>query len=262
MFCNLSKFCRKETKELIQMSENLDIAHETLLNDLHIVLEELTVQEHEIILNGILHRKLQKHADRLENLKCLSEAVSKSQTIAEIVWFVLQMDLEKTKARYDNTDDLISESQKCQKRIQSMKNFEAHNDMIFTELNQKHCAKISEVLGNPKTLKTSKSCSLEFEKFTRLLKYSINSLINGNHYTSLNDIIVKIQEDIAIIEPSVNESPIRKPIMENIKYVNEIFNTKMDNSKMDDTYKSVRSDFQRLSANMVFYFFFKPNKIS
>lgn len=245
------QFSRKETKELIQMNENLDIAHETLLNDLHIALEDQSIQEHEIMLNGILHRKLQTNTDRFENLKCLSETVSKSQTIAEIVWFVLQMDLEKTKARYDNTDDLITESQKCQKRIQLMKNLEFRNEKILTELNQNNCSKISEVLGNSKALKTSKSCLLEYEKFNRLLKYSINTMVNCNHYTSLNDLIANIEGAISIIEQPVNESPIRKPIMENIKYINQIFNTKMDIIKMEDLYKNVRMDFQKMSANMV-----------
>lgn len=244
-------FRRKETKELIQMNENLDIAHETLLNDLHIVLEELTIQEHEIILNGILHKKLQIHADRLENLKCLSETVSKCQTIAEIVWFVLQMDLEKTKSRYDNTDDLITETQKCQKRIQLMKNLETRNDTIITELNNKQYSKISEILGNSKSLQTSRSCLLEYEKFNRLLKYSFNKLVNGNHYISLNDLITKIEEAATFIEPSVNESPIKKPIMENMKFVNEIFKSKMDILEMEDLYKNLRMDFQKMSANMV-----------
>ncbi|KAL5289070.1 hypothetical protein ACFFRR_009332 [Megaselia abdita] len=242
---------KKETKELIQMNENLDIAHETLLNDLHIVLEELTVQEHEIILNAMLHRKLQIHADRLENVKCLSQTVSKSLTIAEIVWFILQMDLEKTRARYDNTDDLITESQKVQKRIQLMKSFENRNDAILADLNQKHYLKISEVLGNLKSLKNSKNCLLEYEKFNRLLKYSINTLINGNHYASLNDVIAKIQESNIIFEKVVNESPFSKPIMESFKYVNEIFSAKMGISQMEDLYKNVRMDFQKMSSNMV-----------
>lgn len=242
---------RKETKELIQMNENLDNTHETLLNDLHIILEELTIQEHEIILNGILHKKLQIHADRLENLKCLDESVSKSQTIAEIVWFVLQMDLEKTKGRYDNTDDLIAESQKCQRRIQLIKNIESRNDDILTDINEKLYSKISEFLGSSNALKTSKHCLLDYEKFNRLLKYSINKLVNGNHYTSLSELIIKIQETMKLVESPVNKSPIRKPILENMQYVDEIFKYKMDILEMEELYKNVRMDFQNMSANMV-----------
>lgn len=233
------------------MNENLDMAHETLLNDLHIVLDELTVQEHEIILNGMLHKKLQANADRLENLKSLSITVSKSQTLAEIVWFVLQMDLEKTKARYDNTDDFITESQKCIKRIQLMKNLETRNEVILTELNQKHYSKVLEILGNSKSLQNSKSCLLEYEKFNRLLKYSLNTLSNGNHYSSLNDLITKIQEAITFIESPVNESPIKKPILENMRYASEIFKSKMDISQMEEMYKNLRMDFQKMSTNMV-----------
>lgn len=223
------------------------------MNDLHIALEEQSTQQHEIILNKILQKKLQKSADRLESLKCLNEAVSKSQTIAEIVWFVLQMDLEKTMARYDNTEDLINESQECQKRIQLMKNLENRNENIVSELNQYFLSKISEVFGNCKSWKTSKGCLLEFEKFNRLLKYSQTTLVNGNHYTSLNDLMNKVQESIAIIEPAVNESPVRKPIMENMKFINEIFNTEMDILKMEEMYKSVREEFQKMASNMVIY---------
>lgn len=245
----------------MQIIENLEIQHETLLNDLHIVLEEQTVQELEIVLSKMLHTKLQVNAERLENIKCLEETVSQSQTLAEIVWLVLQLDLEKTRARFDNTEDLIVETQKCQRRINLMKNLESRNDLIITEMNQNFESKISEIFGNSKILKSPKNCIKEFEKFNRMLKYSLKSLANENHYSSINDILMKIQENVDILEPFVNNSPIRKPIAENIKFINEIFNTKIDISKMEDLYKSIRMDFQKLSSNMVklfiYLFYFK-----
>jgi hypothetical protein len=60
-------------------------------------------------------------SERLKNAKQMAGIVSDSISNAELLWVLMQFDLEKIKNKFDNTDQMQQEAIECTMRIVSCK---------------------------------------------------------------------------------------------------------------------------------------------
>lgn len=185
-----------ETRELEMMNEHhLKIAYETLLNDLTLHVRQHTQQRMELILYENTKLKLERALKRQETDKRLTKIISDALSNAELVWIAIQLDLERKRNRYVNTDQLNSEADNCQKRIKIMRTIQQNNTppLVYGGLFSNTSApslldaiaeQLSRHLGQ-KVRSEPKICLYEYEKFTRLLSYAAQGMIDGKAYVNV-----------------------------------------------------------------------------
>jgi hypothetical protein len=67
----------------------------------------------------ILKLTLFESSERLKKVKQITRIVSDAISNAELVWMLIQLDLEKLKNKFDNTDKIQQEAVECAKRTVS-----------------------------------------------------------------------------------------------------------------------------------------------
>ncbi|XP_055919757.1 augmin complex subunit dgt3 [Eupeodes corollae] len=236
---------KKETRELEMINNHhFNSTYKTIINDLQMHLEQRAQQQMELILYENTKEKLNRAYRRLENVKVLTKTVSDALTNAELIWITTQLDLEKIRNRFDNSDELNMQAQLCLKRIEAMKSLQklpsnTMSEIVFT--------KIAEILSKHSTVKVRnepKACLYEYEKFGRLLKYALNALLNKKPYTSVLELTNELTRIENILKPYVYDSPVKLPMFEQINLLKPIFNAKMNKNHFEMDFRHLRSQFQ------------------
>lgn len=236
---------KKETRELEMINNHhFNSTYKTLINDLQMHLGQRVQQQIEFILYENTREKLNRAYKRLDNVKMLTKTVSDALTNAELIWITAQLDLEKIRNRFDNTDELNMKAQHCLLRIESMKNVQKLASNTMSEI---VFSSVAEILSKNSTVKVRnepKACLYEYEKFGRLLKYSLNALLNKKPYTSVLNLINELKRIEDILRPYVYDSPVKLPMFEQIDLLKPIFSAKINKTEFENDFRNLRSQFQ------------------
>lgn len=160
-----------------------DRVQNTLLIDLHNHLQEISQQEVEMVLYENSKQKFERARQRLANAKYHSKIVSDSLSNAELLWILMQFDLEKVKNKFNNSDQMLQDSQKCLKRIEGMK---IKQSSSLNSLRDLFGSKMSEQLSGH-TFNSHKSSLYEYEKFCRSSKYLCKNIIDEKYYINVKE---------------------------------------------------------------------------
>ncbi|XP_054738284.1 augmin complex subunit dgt3 [Anastrepha obliqua] len=244
-----------ETLELEMMNEHLlKITYETLLNDLTLHVQQHTQQRMELILYENTKLKLERALKRHETDKRLTKIISDALSNAELVWIAIQLDLERKRNRFVNTDQISSETEACFRRIKLMRSIQ-HNNMPlmvqgggFTNtsaalLLEGIAEQLSLHLGQ-KVRSDVKSCLYEFEKFTRLLSYAMQGLIGSKAYTHAFSQMNELERIERLLRPLVYDSPVEAPMFEHVRFLMPIYNAKSTQERIEKTLRYLRTQFQ------------------
>uniref|UniRef100_A0A1I8NTR8 HAUS augmin-like complex subunit 3 N-terminal domain-containing protein n=1 Tax=Stomoxys calcitrans TaxID=35570 RepID=A0A1I8NTR8_STOCA len=231
---------QRETQDLAQAKSRHEIAHQTLKLDLQHQVQQKTQQTVELILYENTKQKLERALKRHENDRNLTKVISEALSNAELIWMAVQLDMEKKRNRFDNTEQLTTESQRCQLRIQHMKNAQS------TDLSREFIQQLAQMLGQhlQQNLRCEvKTCLYEYEKFKRLLNYSLQGLLNRKSYSSALEKLKEINRIESILHPFVYDSPVNAPMFENVHYLRPIFNVKNQQQRIEKLLRQLRTEF-------------------
>uniref|UniRef100_A0A182X4V5 HAUS augmin-like complex subunit 3 N-terminal domain-containing protein n=1 Tax=Anopheles quadriannulatus TaxID=34691 RepID=A0A182X4V5_ANOQN len=91
-------------------------------------LDTLIRQVNELKIESVLYEnnrvKLNRAVSRLEYIQRLDASISRELMNAELLWVLMQLDLEKIRDRFDNADEMNGESKRCFRRIDTMRQIE------------------------------------------------------------------------------------------------------------------------------------------
>lgn len=143
--------------------------------------------------------KLNRAISRLEYMKKLAEIVSSALMNAELLWMLMQLDLDKMKNKFDNSDEMNAETQLCLKRIEAMKALERNNadDDAYEEF----VGQIASVMGSLNLSHSSssgdrslslKNCLQDFETLKKRTYKNLQSIVHGKFYKNMNEIITEL----------------------------------------------------------------------
>ncbi|XP_058976577.1 augmin complex subunit dgt3-like [Musca domestica] len=230
----------KETHELAQAKSRLEIAHQTLMVDLQHQVQQKAQQTVELILYENTKQKLERALKRHENDRNLRKIISEALSNAELIWMTIQMDMEKKRNRFDNTEQLTSDSQRCAMRIQYMKNSQSQG--LTTEFIQQLSQMLAQHLQQQLRCEV-KACLYEYEKFKRLMAYALQGLLNRKPYSSAMEKFKEINRIESILRPFVYDSPVNAPMFENVHYLRPIFNVKTQQYRIEKHLRQLRTEF-------------------
>lgn len=88
-----------------------------LSENLEILLQEKVNQDVEVILHQNNKKKLERASNRLNNLKHIMEILSDVTNNAEVLWILLQLDLERVSQNIDSSENVTNSSTMCLTRM-------------------------------------------------------------------------------------------------------------------------------------------------
>ncbi|KAH8279319.1 hypothetical protein KR026_006571, partial [Drosophila bipectinata] len=242
----------REMHELQVLNEHqLSNVHDTLLNDLTIHVQQHTERRIELVLYENtklkLDRAMQRHESDLKLTKILSDALSN----AELLWIAIQLDCDKKRNCLDTSEELRNQAQATWQRVQTMRSINSTHQGICGQFIQEIANLLSAHLGHTVKAGEAKPCLYEYEKFGRLLSYSLQSMLNKKSSDSVRDQLDKIKLLEQTLRPYVFDSPIEQPMLENVRYLSAIFNVTQQQSRLDEAVRQLRTDFlQNVSGRM------------
>ncbi|XP_017093958.2 augmin complex subunit dgt3 [Drosophila bipectinata] len=242
----------REMHELQLLNEHqLSNVHDTLLNDLTIHVQQHTQRRIELVLYENtklkLDRAMQRHESDLKLTKIISDALSN----AELLWIAIQLDCDKKRNCLDTSEELRNQAQATWQRVQTMRSINSTHQGICGQFIQEIANLLSAHLGHTVKAGEAKPCLYEYEKFGRLLSYSLQSMLNKKSSDSVRDQLDKIKLLEQTLRPYVFDSPIEQPMLENVRYLSAIFNVTQQQSRLDEAVRQLRTDFlQNVSGRM------------
>jgi hypothetical protein len=114
--------------DMKRLTEDMEVENEDKKLQLEVLKQELAllVNEHvnhkvQLMLVEYNQKKKERATERLDKINMISEVTSNFSMNAEMVWILMQLDMEKLKNKVDNSMELFNEAQICQKRMVSVK---------------------------------------------------------------------------------------------------------------------------------------------
>ncbi|XP_065367961.1 augmin complex subunit dgt3 [Calliphora vicina] len=235
----------RETHELTIVNSHQNIAHQTLLVDLNIQIQLQATKTIELILYENTKQKLERALKRHENVVSLTKIISDAISNAELIWISIQMDMEKNRNRFDNTEQLTMATQQCLQRIQFMN--QATNQHSIASPSLEFITQLSQQLGKHMRQQLRcdvKGCLYEYEKFKRLLNYSLQGFLNRKPYNAALEKMKEIKRLEAILHPFVYDSPVNVPMFESVHYLRPIFNVQTHQQRIEKHLRRLRTQFR------------------
>lgn len=183
-------------------NKNREVLKETLMNDIQRNIQRNTLQVMETVLYNNTKMKLERARKRYECEELVAKAISNSVLTAELIWIIIQLDLDRKRNRIDNSSELMAQFELCEKRIETMLQNMANNpnpekrncNQLITEINKM----MEKSTSSTTTATTDHSVSedggydlkrhlYDYKKFTHLLKYSTECFLSGKHNSAIMD---------------------------------------------------------------------------
>lgn len=179
--------------ELQLLNEHqLSNVHDTLMNDLTIHVQQHTQRRIELVLYENtklkLDRAMQRHESDLKLTRIISDALSN----AELLWIAIQLDCDKKRNCLDTSEELRNQAQAAWQRVQTMRSLNSTHQGICGQFIQEIANLLSAHLGQTVKAGEAKPCLYEYEKFGRLLSYSLQSMLNKKSSDSVRDQLDKM----------------------------------------------------------------------
>ena len=110
----------REKKLEIESDNKLkNLQLDTLNQELKMLVDENVLQRVRLLIYEHSKDKPMRAVKRLEIITSISEIVDNVTINCEMLWILLQLDLDKLKNKIDNSDEMFLKSQMCSKRIVS-----------------------------------------------------------------------------------------------------------------------------------------------
>ncbi|EDW32833.1 GL10192 [Drosophila persimilis] len=236
----------RETHELQLLNEHhLKNIHDTLMNDVTSLVQQHTEQRIELVLYENTKEKLQRALRRRESDQQLTKIISDALSNAELVWIIIQLDLEKKRNSLDNfSEALCNQAQATWQRVQTMCSINTSHQGICSQFLQEIASQLAAHLGHNIQASEAKSCLYEYEKFGRLLSYAFQSMLNRKSSVTAHDQLSELKRLEQTLSPYVYDSPLEQPMLDNVRYLYAIYSVTQEQTRLDEKARHLRTEFQ------------------
>ncbi|XP_055598422.1 augmin complex subunit dgt3 [Uranotaenia lowii] len=272
---------KKLCAELSGINEQDLLRIDVLKQELEMYIRQSNEQRIECILYENSKMKLDRAVGRLEYIKKLASIISDTLMNAEMLWILMQLDLEKIKNKFDNSDEMNLETQRCLKRIEALKGVvkttaeeEAHEEFVSQfaglleslNLNQSSAADRSMSLRN---------CIQDFADYRKRVYRNLQSILNGKYYKNMDEILRDLEEHEQLLSKYVYDGPVNKPQFFDQQYHEKVQRLTFEMNQIEKELKKLKSDYQqnvnepmnndkfwRYNQNLWVWFLTEPKKVA
>ncbi|XP_065092823.1 augmin complex subunit dgt3 [Ochlerotatus camptorhynchus] len=272
---------RKVCAELKGTNEQDTLRIDVLKQELEMYIRQMNEHRIEHILYENSKLKLNRAISRLEYIKKLAGIVSSALINAELLWILMQLDLEKMKNKFDNSDEMNAETQLCLKRIEAMKALERNN--AEDEAYEEFVGQIASVMDSLNLSQSSpsgdrslslKNCLQDFEDFKKRTYKNLQSIVKGKFYKNMDEIIGELNESETLLRKYVFDGPVNKPQFFDQLYQERMQRLSFEMEQIEKELKTLKTDYQqninepknnkfwRYNRNLWVWFLTEPKKVA
>ncbi|EDW00518.1 augmin complex subunit dgt3 [Drosophila grimshawi] len=251
---DLNRITCLSLKEMVRETHNLQLLNENHLSNTHNTLETVLAihvqqriqQRIEMVLYENTKQKLERAMRRRESDKQLTSIISDALLNAELIWIAIQLDLEKKRNFKDNSQVLGEQAEACWERVQAMLSVNASNKngAVCAQFVHEIASQLSAHLGQNVRSTEAKSCLYEYEKFGRLLAYSLQSMLNEKSHVYVHEQLADLKRVEEKLRPFVYDSPLEQPMFDHTQYLYQMFNVAEQQLSFDKAIRHLRTQFQ------------------
>lgn len=164
---------------------------DVLKQELEMYVRQLNEQKIECILYENSKLKLDRAINRLGYIERLSGIISGALMNAEMLWILMQLDLEKIRNKFDNSDEMNSEAQRCLKRIEMLKavgrtsaDEEAMEDFVAQFASMMGAINLNSSGNRSMSLR---NCIQDFADYKKRVFKNLQSVVGGKFYKTFDE---------------------------------------------------------------------------
>ncbi|XP_062551653.1 augmin complex subunit dgt3 [Armigeres subalbatus] len=274
---------RKYCAELKSANEQDTLRIDVLKQELEMYIRQMNEHRIEYILYDNSKLKLERAISRLEYIKKLSEIVSSALMNAEMLWILMQLDLEKMKNKFDNSDEMNAETQFSLKRIEAMKALDRNN--AEEEALEEFTNQMASLMGalnlshSTSSLAIDRSLNLknnlqEFVDFQKRTFKTLSSVVNGKFYKNMNETIENLNENEKVLTRYVFDGPVNRPQFFDQQYQERMQRLTFEMDQIEKDLRALKTDYQqninepknnkywRYNQNLWVWFLTEPKKVA
>uniref|UniRef100_A0A182VTD5 HAUS augmin-like complex subunit 3 N-terminal domain-containing protein n=1 Tax=Anopheles minimus TaxID=112268 RepID=A0A182VTD5_9DIPT len=214
-------------------------------------LDTLIRQVNELKIESVLYEnnraKLDRAVSRLEYIQRLDESISCELMNAELLWILMQLDLEKIRDRFDNADEMNGESKRCFKRIDTMKQIEKNS--LHEEAYGEYLAQLSALVARDTggsgedAVRGMKVCLQHFSGLLKRLSKQCESIAKGKYHRKSDELLKQLTQQEMLLSRFVFDGPLNYPQFYDHEYLERVQKLAFALGKLEREFRNVRSDF-------------------
>ncbi|KFB35743.1 AGAP008694-PA-like protein [Anopheles sinensis] len=254
---------KKQYAELKSSNDRDLLRMDLLKHELDTLIKGVNELKIESVLYENNRAKLDRAVSRLEYIQRMAENISKELMNAELLWILMQLDLEKIRDRFDNADEVNGESMRCFKRIDAMKQVEknATREEAYGEFLAQLTALIAEKQSGAENTSNGalKWCLQHFAGLQKRLSKQCESVANGKYHRKAAKLLDHLNNQEKLLTRFVFDGPLNYPqffdqvYMQRVQKLNYILN------ELDRDARNLRKDYaqniEQRKQNQKFWFF-------
>ena len=191
---------RKQCVELRAANEQDLLRMDLLKHELDTLIRQVNELKIESVLYENNRVKLNRAVSRLEYIQRLDASISRELMNAELLWVLMQLDLEKIRDRFDNADEMNGESKRCFRRIDTMRQIErngaleeAYGDYL-AQLYALSAAQDSSTEQRPgeESIRGMKVSLQHFSGLLKRLSQQCDSIAKGKYHRKADEMLKQL----------------------------------------------------------------------
>ncbi|XP_053676121.1 augmin complex subunit dgt3 [Anopheles nili] len=253
---------KKNCAELKNANEQDLLRMDLLQHELEMLIRQVNELKIESVLYENNRSKLDRAVSRLEYIQRLDESISRELMNAELLWILMQLDLEKVRDWFDNADEMNGESKRCFKRIDTMS--QIGKNTTLEEVYGEYTAQVAALLAHDKPGgdETVYGLRMSLQHFTGLQKQlskQCESMAKGKHLRKTEEALKQLTEQEKLLSRFVFDGPLNYPQFYDQEYLEQVQKLTFTLNQLEQDLRSLRKDFvqniEEKKQNQKFWFF-------
>lgn len=252
---------------------------DVLKQELEMYVRQLNEQKIECILYENSKLKLDRAINRLGYIERLSTIISDALMNAEMLWILMQLDLEKIRNKFDNSDEMNSETQRCLKRIEMLK--AVGRISVDEEALEEFVAQFASAMGainlnsSGNRSMSLRNCIQDYADYKKRVFKNLQSVAGGKYYKSLDEAMKELKITEKQLERYVFDGPVNRPQFFDQQYQERIQRLSFEMDQIEKQLKTLKTDYQqninepknndkfwRYNQNLWVWFLTEPKKVA
>ncbi|XP_050079012.1 augmin complex subunit dgt3 [Anopheles maculipalpis] len=238
---------KKQCLELKNANEQDLLRMDLLKHELDMLIRQVNELKIESVLYENNRAKLDRAVSRLEYIQRLDESISRELMNAELLWILMQLDLEKIRDRFDNADEMNGDSKRCFKRIDAMRQIEKitlQEEAYGEYLGRLAALMVQDTAGvAEESVRGMKVCLQHFSGVLKRLSKKCESIAKGKYHRKAEEVLKQLASQETLLARFVFDGPLNYPQFYDQEYLERVQKLGFALSHLEREFRNVRKDF-------------------
>uniref|UniRef100_A0A182Q5I3 HAUS augmin-like complex subunit 3 N-terminal domain-containing protein n=1 Tax=Anopheles farauti TaxID=69004 RepID=A0A182Q5I3_9DIPT len=243
---------KKQSVEMKNANEQDLLRMDLLKHELDMLIRQVNELKIESVLYENNKIKLDRAVSRLEYIQRLDKSISRELMNAELLWILMQLDLEKIRDRFDNADEMNGESKRCFKRIDAIKLLEKNCTVeeAYIEYQTQLAALVAthhDTTGGctGDAVRDTKNILQHFSLLMKRLLKQCESIAKGTFQRRAEELLNQLIQQENILSRFVFDGPLNYPQFYDQEFLERVQKLSFALNQLERDFQNLRKDFRQ-----------------